>query len=1274
MADLADVQKALQQKREERLRHEEERRWLVQRDSKERKLASALDLATKRAKKVKTIDLCFVVDLTASMQCWLKMVHEKIDEIIEDNLKCLGDFARVRVAVVGYRDYADRDHLVVLPFTHNIQQIKKFLHGLKATGGGDATEDVLSGLEEALKLEWSSTARVLYLLSQTPHHGWRFHKALEVNSDRATLKEAVAASEVQDKEEAEAALATKFYDLHCEDPRQWAPMDHALQELQQQQVQLVMLRLGPTTEKMIQVFKQQYSVPGAAGLELKVYDARKDAKHLRCIVSSSSVATFSASASRMGQVPVDKHQKLLPYVVEQSEPDWDHRDEWCTVEAELYTYTIVDVDEKPVKSSCPFTAVLHPRPFGKGAMRFAFYLVDQGNPDSKYVGKVYQFEDPAFQQRSTYEGDMTSQAVAGYLAKEFSLQYVEDPIEFVQAQLLDLGAHSTFPFRFMAIEPFIPGKYEKFTSNAGHISKDSDLAQAFSHFTWEFTAGDIMVADIQGGGNTLTDPQIHSQDIDRFGRGNLATKGMNAFFLNHRCNHICHTLQLQGHPLQPGMAPEEAIALPLASIQEIAESPGAGPALEVDWMPLPDSKLRRFLDAVRNAAAAGSTGSTETASLGGAVIEWQERPKIVKVLPNSPASEAGCEEGVYLHLIGGQHITGELSKAEVLHLLAAENNMMVVMAAPEKVESILKKISGDEITVPMLELLKGLICGEPDGGASLLEFLAALSDEGALKPLQGGLEKEVAKMRLLEGLSSDAAHRLQHPDSSEGWNSQLNAPYDTLAGATFVWTNPPTIWAVMKGSIAEGQMSKGDTLISIDGEEVQGLSRQDVLEKLQKCQGIGLGRGKMTTSFDGFDAVSGLETSTWRGRKIIWTDPPSFEDDDILVETGGANFFGRPKQEVLAMLEASSQMTSLNIAKIRLAASVNFLKIGLQEKLEGDQQPVHLGFTCQGCERKPLIGARHTCKDCGVHLCGACFRGRAHAHVSGHCFLVHEHAGASASGAAPVIPLAEGSPVVVIGTGQKWDGQPGLATAPLSSEASSLWSVVMEGEDVCLELEAKHLFLREPQKTGDEAAPDLDKETETKAVEAPLPDLLAPLAAESPKSTTPAPKQTEARRPAPRATKSPKPATPAPKGTEPRFTKVQSKKVEDFTVQGLTRQRSARELRQAKGQEALERFKAAPRTAHKSTFLCKGKCGRMVETEKVDYIKKGQEGVFCELCTKKCKASRKQALCQKCRAGFVYFQFVLDLEGRAVPRLCDNCRDSQADGWAIVSPCPARAP
>ena len=87
-------------------------------------------------------------------------------------------------------------------------------------------------------------------------------------------------------------------------------------------------------------------------------------------------------------------------------------------------------------------------------------------------------------------GDMCSQAVAAYLAKEFSLRYPESPIEFVKAELLDLGEDTPFPFRYMAIEPFIPGEYEKKTSNAGHIAKDSDLAQAFSHFTWDVTEGD----------------------------------------------------------------------------------------------------------------------------------------------------------------------------------------------------------------------------------------------------------------------------------------------------------------------------------------------------------------------------------------------------------------------------------------------------------------------------------------------------------------------------------------------------------------------------------------------------------------------------------------------------------------------------------------------------------------------------------------------------------------------------------------------------------------
>ena len=76
--------------------------------------------------EVKTLDLCFVVDLTASMQWWLKTVSDKMEEIIHDNLERMGDFAKVRVAIVGYRDYDDKEHLLVHPFTTEVGKIKAF--------------------------------------------------------------------------------------------------------------------------------------------------------------------------------------------------------------------------------------------------------------------------------------------------------------------------------------------------------------------------------------------------------------------------------------------------------------------------------------------------------------------------------------------------------------------------------------------------------------------------------------------------------------------------------------------------------------------------------------------------------------------------------------------------------------------------------------------------------------------------------------------------------------------------------------------------------------------------------------------------------------------------------------------------------------------------------------------------------------------------------------------------------------------------------------------
>lgn len=58
--------------------------------------------------QVKTLDMGFVLDLTGSMQKWLNLLTKKIQQIIEDCLQHMGHFARVRIAIVGYRAWMEK--------------------------------------------------------------------------------------------------------------------------------------------------------------------------------------------------------------------------------------------------------------------------------------------------------------------------------------------------------------------------------------------------------------------------------------------------------------------------------------------------------------------------------------------------------------------------------------------------------------------------------------------------------------------------------------------------------------------------------------------------------------------------------------------------------------------------------------------------------------------------------------------------------------------------------------------------------------------------------------------------------------------------------------------------------------------------------------------------------------------------------------------------------------------------------------------------------------
>jgi len=94
-------------------------------------------------------------------------------------------------------------------------------------------------------------------------------------------------------------------------------------------------------------------------------------------------------------------------------------------------------------------------------------------------------------------------------------------------------------------------KFRKFSNNSVFVSDEESyankIAQAFSHFTYVYSNGNLIIVDIQGDSKYFTDPAIHTREqkfppeIDR------GLAGIAEFLFMHKCNSICKTLNLHSY-------------------------------------------------------------------------------------------------------------------------------------------------------------------------------------------------------------------------------------------------------------------------------------------------------------------------------------------------------------------------------------------------------------------------------------------------------------------------------------------------------------------------------------------------------------------------------------------------------------------------------------------------------------------------------------------------------------------------------------------------------
>lgn len=528
--------------------------------------------------KAQCVSICFLVDTTGSMSSHIEAVKTQIFQMVKKIQKTgcvIGG-----LAFVGYKDWIDGDdHFEILSFLKNIKEFEKFVGSIGATGGGDAPEDVLGGLNKAIQLNWleSSGTRIIFHLADAPPHGRQL-----------------------------------FKHSHRDDYPNGHPSDRDLtslfDELNYKEIDYYFGKINSDCDSMIEVF-EEYLKRKIVTMECSNTNLLTAAviESVKSSVSSSCEKSTNASKKSLSA------SRIRNLTIVSEEPDWSTLP---IIPASILQFKFPE-NVETITSFAPLEQKLRyckiqvaPSPFSKGGVRYAYYGKLLYNPKiielaEDSVDKIEDLEhakeeiSPAGPstaaesvgsvvlkefitvaalselERQRYLVDLEVQTVASKLAIDFNDRLgrtTENPnlkLKFLMAKVIRID-NPDGSQRYMAIEKKFrdkdgeEAKMVKYTNNLNYVVDGSTLdkkgrtnlklALAFSHFSYCFTKGYLLVTDLQGidsvdsnGSPTLllTDPAIHCSIHARFGKTNLRGHGILAFFRKHHCNEYCQALGLE---------------------------------------------------------------------------------------------------------------------------------------------------------------------------------------------------------------------------------------------------------------------------------------------------------------------------------------------------------------------------------------------------------------------------------------------------------------------------------------------------------------------------------------------------------------------------------------------------------------------------------------------------------------------------------------------------------------------------------------------------------
>lgn len=503
----------------------------------------------------------FLVDCTGSMSTWINAVKKELKDIVIYILDS-NPYADIQISFVGYRDIKDSVRFEIMNFTSDIDSLVTFIDEVQATGGGDTAEDIAGGLNQGLSMNWrEKSAKYAILIADAPCHGKKYHNYDDdyPEGDPNGLIPEHLMSDFGKKDITFYAIKIKTYtdkmfdyfnDAYVAGHNKHSPIVYASLGSSTEQFGFVVSIGSNTTLNQVTVHHLPLN-DIMNDIEKEKNENNKLSQHTQHI--TEFLTRIKNSQSTLKRLVENEKIMRIPDVVSENrtfelflstKPSQPEKAVCHSFIIKKDRYTNINW-KKPFIShyEVETESFVDSVPFNEGAERLAYYLYDD-KLKMNFVAKRKRIYSDSTNTIEFLSKDLESITICHHISNEFNERIVNHLpknktnilLNFIHCYIYEfLPSHTLY-----SVENYIPGKYVKYNNNAGWISDSvadqTLIAQAFSHFSYQFTEGYLIIVDLQGVGGYLTDPQIHCLDGDKFGQGNLGYTGIVKFFLTHKCN------------------------------------------------------------------------------------------------------------------------------------------------------------------------------------------------------------------------------------------------------------------------------------------------------------------------------------------------------------------------------------------------------------------------------------------------------------------------------------------------------------------------------------------------------------------------------------------------------------------------------------------------------------------------------------------------------------------------------------------------------------------